>query len=123
MGPETRDFQGVRGDGKPRFANAAERGCARLLDHYGIAWEYEPRTFVLAEDAASGRTLEAFTPDFYLPQQDLYLEVTVTRPALVSRKRRKVRLLRERHPGVRVQLFERRDLELLARRHGLDLAS
>lgn len=123
MASDSWDFQAVPQDGEPRFANAAERDCARLLDHYGIPWQYEPRTFVLAEDAGTGRTLEAFTPDFYLPEQDLYLEVTVTRPALASRKRRKVRLLRERHPGVRVKLFERHDLEHLARRHGLDLAS
>jgi hypoxanthine phosphoribosyltransferase len=119
---ETWDFQAYRGSSTPRFANPAERDCARLLDHYGIPWEYEPRTFVLAE-APDGSTREAFTPDFFLPEQGLYLEVTVTRPGLAARKRRKVRLLRERHPEIRVKLFERRDLEALARRHGLDLAS
>jgi hypothetical protein len=96
--------------------------CARLLDHYAIPWEYEPRTFVLEEDA-DGNPREAFTPDFFLPEQNLYIEVTVMRQALALRKHRKLRKLQERHPEVRIKLFERRDMEKLAQRYRLDLAS
>jgi hypoxanthine phosphoribosyltransferase len=105
----------------PRFANDAERECARLLDFYGVPWEYEPRTFALAE-AEDGRVTEAFTPDFYLPEQDLYVEVTVMKQALVTRKNRKLRKLRERYPDVRIKLFYRRDIERLAQRFRLDFA-
>jgi hypoxanthine phosphoribosyltransferase len=105
----------------PRFANDAERECARLLDFYGVSWEYEPRTFAL-EEAEDGRVTEAFTPDFYLPEQDLYVEVTVMKQALVTRKNRKLRKLRERYPDVRIKLFYRRDIERLAQRFRLDLA-
>ena len=105
----------------PRFANDAERECARLLDFYGVPWEYEPRTFAL-EEAEDGRVTEAFTPDFYLPEQDLYVEVTVMKQALVTRKNRKLRKLRERYPHVRIKLFYRRDIERLAQRFRLDLA-
>jgi hypothetical protein len=104
----------------PRFANDAERECARLLDFYGVPWEYEPRTFAL-EEAEDGRVTEAFTPDFYLPEQDLYVEVTVMKQALVTRKNRKLRKLRERYPDVRIKLFYRRDIERLAQRFRLDL--
>jgi len=104
-----------------RFANDAERECARLLDFYGVPWEYEPRTFAL-EEAEDGRVTEAFTPDFYLPEQDLYVEVTVMKQALVTRKNRKLRKLRERYPDVRIKLFYRRDIERLAQRFRLDLA-
>ena len=76
MALETPDFQAFRGEGQPRFANRAELECAKLLDYYGVPWDYEPRTFVLETDD-DGRVTEAFTPDFYLPEQDLYLEVTV----------------------------------------------
>jgi hypoxanthine phosphoribosyltransferase len=103
------------------FANEAERQVAGLLDFYGIAWEYEPRTFVLEADA-DGRVREAFTPDFFLPHLGLYVEVTTMRQALATRKHRKVRRLRERHPEVRVLLFGRRDVERLTACHGLDLA-
>jgi hypoxanthine phosphoribosyltransferase len=105
----------------PRFANDAERECARLLDFYGVPWQYEPRTFAL-EEAEDGRVTEAFTPDFYLPEQDLYVEVTVMKQALVTRKNRKLRKLRERYPDVRIKLFYRRDIERLAQRFRLDLA-
>lgn len=102
----------------PRFANDAERECAEILDYYRVPWDYEPRTFALEEDEA-GRVTEAFTPDFYLPEQDLYLEVTTMRQPLVTRKNRKLRKLRQRYPGVRVKLFYKRDLERLAQRYQL----
>src|SRR3974390_133259 len=68
MDPQLSPSQASRGADPPRFASPAELECAKVLDYYGIAWEYEPRTFVLEQDEA-GRGLEAFTPDFYLPQQ------------------------------------------------------
>jgi hypoxanthine phosphoribosyltransferase len=67
--------------------------------------------------------LEAFTPDFYLPEQDLYIEITVMKQSLVTRKNRKLRKLRELHPDVKVKLFYKRDIERLAQRYGLKLAS
>ena len=118
-----RDFQNfVGGTEPPRFVNQAELECAKILDYYGIAWDYEPRTFVLERDE-EGRVAEAFTPDFYLPDQDLYIEVTVMKQSLVTRKNRKLRKLRELHPEVKVKLFYRRDIERLAQRYGLKLAS
>jgi len=115
-------FKAYRGSEPPRFASLAELECAKVLDYYGIAWEYEPRTFVLEQDEA-GRVLEAFTPDFYLSEQDLYVEITAMKQSLVTRKNRKVRKLRERYPGVKIKLFYRRDLERLAQHFHLDIAS
>ena len=92
-----------------------------MLDYYGVPWEYEPRTFVLEEDE-NGRVIEAFTPDFYLPEQELYVEITAMKQSLVTRKNRKLRKLRERYPDVRIKLFYRRDLERLAQHFHLDLA-
>src|SRR5579864_5424917 len=122
MGFETPVFQVFRGAESPRFASRAELECAKVLDYYGIAWEYEPRTFVLEQDEA-GRVLEAFTPDFYLSEQDLYVEITAMKQSLVTCKNRKVRKLRERYPGVRITIFYRRDLERLAQHFHLDIAS
>jgi hypoxanthine phosphoribosyltransferase len=122
MTQEMPGFQAYVGDGTPRFVNEAERECAKILDYHGVPWAYEPRTFVLETDE-SGRTLEAFTPDFYLPEQDLYLEITVMKQSLVTRKNRKLRKVRRLYPGTRVKLFYRRDIERLAQRYRLDLAS
>jgi hypothetical protein len=119
---EIHDFQVYCGDRPPRFANHAERECAKVLDFYCIPWEYEPRTFVLEQDA-DGRVTEAFTPDFYLPEQNLFLEITVMKQRLVTRKNRKLRKLRERYPEVQAKLFYKRDIERLAQRYRLDLAS
>ena len=83
---------------------------------------YEPTTFVLERDE-EGRVTEAFAPDFYLPEQDLYLEVTVMKQSLVTRKNRKLRRLRELYPDVKAKLFYKRDIERLAQRYGLELAS
>ncbi|MBA2358948.1 MAG: hypothetical protein H0V84_11030 [Actinobacteria bacterium] len=119
---ETPDFQAYRGTRPPRFVNEAELEYAKILDYHSVPWDYEPRTFVLEADE-DGRVLEAFTPDFYLPEQDLYLEVTVMKQSLVTRKNRKLRKLRERYPEVRVKLFYKRDIERLAQRYRLDLVS
>jgi hypoxanthine phosphoribosyltransferase len=119
---ESGDFQAYSSSStgaSARFVNEAEVECARLLDFYGIRWEYEPRSFVLEEDD-EGRVVEAFTPDFYLPEQDVYLEVTVMKQSLVTRKNRKIRKLRERYPDVKIKLFTKRDFERLARKYGLN---
>src|SRR5258708_7574876 len=119
---EIPDFQVYRGSEPPRFASQAELECAKVFDYYGVAWEYEPRTFVLEQDEA-GRVLEAFTPDFYLSEQDLYVEITAMKQSLVTRKNRKMRKLRERYPRVRIKLFYRPALERLAKHFHLDIAS
>ena len=122
MGLETPHFQAYRGDDTPRFVNEAELEYAKILDYHGVPWLYEPHTFVLERDA-EGRVVEAFTPDFYLPEQDLYLEITVMKQSLVTRKNRKLRKLRERYPDVNIKLFYKRDIERLGQRYGLKLAS
>ena len=120
--PETPVFQAYCGSEPPRFQNDAELEYAKVLDWHGIPWQYEPTTFVLARDE-DGRVTEAFTPDFYLPDQDLYLEVTVMKQSLVTRKNRKLRKIRELYPDVKVKLFYERDFERLATRYGLRKAS
>src|SRR3954447_26174212 len=119
---EIPDFQAYRGTEPPRFAHEAELEYAKILDYHGVPWLYEPRTFVLEEDE-DGRIVEAFTPDFYLPEQDMFIEVTVMKQSLVTRKNRKLRKLRQRYPEIRIKLFYKRDRERLAQRYGLKLAS
>ena len=119
---EIPDFQAYCGVAPPQFQNEAELECAKILDYYAVPWQYEPRTFVLEQDA-DGRVTEAFTPDFFLPEQSLFLEVTVMKQSLVTRKNRKLRKIRERYPHINVKLFYKRDIERLAQRYRLDLAS
>ena len=81
-------------DGKADFAHPSEAEFARILDFYQIAWQYEPHTFTLRRHA-DGTPAERFTPDFYLPELGLYVELTTLKQSLVTRKNRKMRRLRE----------------------------
>ena len=103
----------------PPFAHPVEAEFARILDFYGIPWEYEPRTFVLEQD--SSRTVtEAFTPDFYLPDQDLFVELTTMQPNQVRHKNRKLRRLREAYPEINIKLFKRGDIRSLMLKFGVE---
>jgi hypoxanthine phosphoribosyltransferase len=96
------------------FAHNAEYEFARLLDFYAIDWQYEPRTFPLRWER--GHVTEAFTPDFYLPDLNLYVELTTLKQGLTAEKNRKMRLLREMYPGINVMLLKKQDyLRLLAK--------
>ena len=90
-----------------------------MLDFYGIAWEYEPRTFTLEIDG-DGNPAQGFTPDFYLPAQDLYIEITTLNQRLVTKKNRKARRLRERYPDVRIKVLYQRDYLHLLVKYGLE---
>jgi hypothetical protein len=100
----------------PIFAHPSEAEFAQILDFYKIRWQYEPTTFPLQSDA-QGRVLESFTPDFYLPDQHLYIELTTQKQGLVTKKNRKVRLLKQCYPEVNIRLFYRRDVERLRQKY------
>lgn len=98
----------------PPFAHNAEYEFARILDFYGIDWQYEPRSFQLRWE--HGHITEAFTPDFYLPDLNMYVELTTLKSGLTTEKNRKMRLLKELYPGVNIILLKKRDyLRLLAK--------
>jgi hypothetical protein len=102
----------------PTFVHPVEEVFARILDFYGIAWTYEPRTFPLEWDQ-DGKVKIAFSPDFYLPEQNLYVELTVLRPKLTLKKNRKLRKMHELYPEINVKLFKRRELRNMMIRFGL----
>ncbi len=103
---------------QPHFAHPAEEAFARILDFYGLQWEYEPRTFPLEWDA-HGVVLEAFAPDFYLPEQDLYIELTTLRPKLANYKNRRMRRMSELYPDIHIKLIKRREVRDLMVKYGL----
>ena len=76
------------GDGAhPRFL----RGPLGVRAHtFPILWNLE------------GDVVESFSPDFYLPDLDLYLEMTTLRQKLVRKKNRKLRRLRELYPSINI---------------------
>jgi len=101
------------------FAHPSEAEFAQILDFYRIAWQYEPRTFSLVWDE-EGKVLEAFTPDFYLPEYDLYVELTTLQQGLTTRKHRKVRQLQKLYPHIRIKLVDRGGFDEILMKHGLE---
>jgi len=89
------------------FAHPSEGDFARILDFYNMEWAYEPRSFPLKWDG--DRVTEMFTPDFYLPDLDLYVELTTLKQSLVTDKNRKLRQLRELYPEIKITLLYKND--------------
>lgn len=100
------------------FAHPIEAEFARLLNYYHIPWQYEPVTFPLDVDD-DGNLLEAFTPDFYLPVSELYVELTTRRQPLITEKNRKVARTREIYPHVRVKLLNRGQMRAMLMKYGM----
>jgi hypothetical protein len=99
------------------FAHASEAEMARILDFYAVRWQYEPHTFPILWNL-DGDVVESFSPDFYLPDLDLFLEMTTLRQKLVRKKNRKLRRLRELYPSVNIKLFYARDFRALMLKYG-----
>jgi hypothetical protein len=99
------------------FAHASEAEMARILHFYAVRWEYEPHTFPILWNL-DGAVVESFSPDFYLPDLDLYLEMTTLRQKLVRKKNRKLRRLRELYPDINIKLFYARDFAALMLKYG-----
>ncbi|MBN1152640.1 MAG: hypoxanthine phosphoribosyltransferase [Dehalococcoidia bacterium] len=98
------------------FAHESEAEFANLLDFYQIEWLYEPRSFPLAWNG-DGISL-MFTPDFYLPELDMYIELTTMKQDLITLKNRKVRKLREMYPDINIRLLTRKDFARLLAKYG-----
>ena len=94
------------------FAHESEKEFAKILDFYRIKWEYEPKTFQLESDE-KGKAILSFTPDFYLPDIDLFIELTTLNQSLVTKKNKKIKKLRELYPDINVKLFYKKDYDSL----------
>jgi hypoxanthine phosphoribosyltransferase len=98
------------------FAHESEAEFARILDFYGINWIYEPRSFPLTNEKEHAS--EMFTPDFYIPSLNLYVELTTMKQNLVTGKNRKLRRLKELYPEVKISLLYKNDYDRLLAKYG-----
>jgi bifunctional protein TilS/HprT len=98
------------------FSHPSEAEFAKLLDFYQVEWLYEPRSFTLGVE--KNRITEMFTPDFYLPEINLYIELTTTKQSLITEKNRKVRLLKELYPDINIKLLNKADYLRLFAKYG-----
>ena len=119
-GPPSSGGPSVGRQARPRtapFAHASEAELARILDFYAVRWEYEPHAFPILWNL-DGAVVESFSPDFYLPDFDTYIELTTLRQPLVRKKNRKLRRLRELYPDIGIKLFYARDFRALMLKYG-----
>ncbi len=100
------------------FAHPSERVAAQILDFYRIRWEYEPTSFPIEWDS-QGNVIAYFTPDFYLPDLAVYIELTTMSQKLVTKKNRKVRRMKELYPEVNVKIFYQKDFRNLLLKFGI----
>lgn len=99
----------------PVFKNETEEEFARILDMYGIDWMYEPKIFPIEWDS-EGNVKMAFSPDFYLPRFDLYLELTTMEQKYVTKKNKKMKMVKELYPGTNIRIVYKKDfVELISR--------
>ncbi len=97
------------------FKNPEESEFAKILDTYNIGWIYEPKTFPIEWDT-DGNVKLAFSPDFYLPGLDLYIELTIMNQRYVTEKNKKAKKLRELYPGINVRIVYKKDFQSLIER-------
>lgn len=116
---EDRVFSSPAEEENEHFMHPSEEEFARMLDFYRINWEYEPKTFMLEWDS-EGNVIEAFSPDFYLVDQDLYVELTTQKPKQAWRKSRKIRRMKELYPDIQVRLIDKKGFESMLKKHSID---
>ena len=114
--PMPAPFPNPASAGSPKFAHPSEEEFARILDFYGLQWGYEPTSFPL--EWSDDGPVEMMTPDFYLPDLDLYLELTTMKQSLVTQKNRKIRKMRATYPEINVKLLYRKDFHRLLAKFG-----
>jgi hypothetical protein len=116
IGPEHRPLEAANTN-PPLFGHPSEAEFARILDFYGITWQYEPHSFPL--QWRDGRVTQMFSPDFYLTDFDMYIELTTMKQSLVTKKNRKLKRLRELYPDIKIKLLYRRDYRHLMANYGI----
>ena len=100
------------------FAHRSEAEFARILDFYGIRWQYEATAFPIAR-RDDGGVASTFSPDFYLPDFDLWVELTTIRQALMRQKRKKLQRFSALYPDIRIMLLGIRDLRSMLWKYGV----
>ena len=90
--PSPNAKRGYREDLGHYVRSSWEADYARVLNYLSEPYEYEPKTFLLIDEDGTEMN---YTPDFYLPQQDQWVEIKgFMRPL----DQKKIDLFREQYP-------------------------
>jgi len=98
------------------FAHPSEKTFSAFLSLYGHKWEYEPIEFALAWNE-NGQPIRGFRPDFYLPELNVFIELTVLEQRLVTKKNAKIRAFRALYPEVELLVVYQKDFNDIVLKH------
>jgi len=98
------------------FAHPSEKTFASFLSLYGYKWDYEPIEFALAWNE-NGQPIRGFRPDFYLPELNVFIELTVLEQRLVTKKNAKIRAFRALYPEVELVVVYQKDFNDIVLKH------
>ena len=79
-----------------------EVGFAKWLDAFDINWQYESKTFNLGN--------YTYTPDFYLPDFNYYIEI---KGWLTNISKIKLNLFKKQYPDIKLKILRKEDLKFL----------
>jgi hypothetical protein len=88
-----------------------EANVARILKHFSIEYSFEQKSFLLNKPEG-GQT--RYTPDFYLPQYDTYIEV---KGRWYSDGKSKFQLCKEQYPNIKIKLVDGKKYKRLEKRY------
>jgi predicted nuclease of restriction endonuclease-like RecB superfamily len=108
----SRGKAGVRTDIDPNiyFYSRWEANIARIFNGKGIKWEFGPKTFDIGG--------QHYTPDFYLPERNLYIEVKNFWSEYSAERDRR---FRERYPHVRLKVILKAEYLFLEGRYAVHI--
>lgn len=94
------------------FRSSWEANIARYYNYLGIEWEFEPKTFVF-ENIKRGSV--SYTPDFYLPKEDKWVEV---KGWMDSKSKTKLKRFEKQYPEEykKLQLITQKEYEEIKRK-------
>ena len=101
------------------FAHPSEKLFSDHLDLFDIEWIYEPVSFPL--EWGSGSIKKMFTPDFYLPSLDLFVEITTMNRNLITKKRQKLKLAKRLYPNFNFRLLNEEDFHNILSKKDLEI--
>lgn len=81
-----------------------EQEFARSMDRHSILWQYKPRTFSVEWDE-DGNFIDSFTPSFFLPARNVFIELLAPDCRLSSERARKARQLQQQHPAITIEVL------------------
>ena len=70
------------------FRSRIEARYAVFLDYLGILWKYEPEGYIIEESEFTqwfGHEGDAYLPDFFLPELNIYLEIKIEKEIIKKR--------------------------------------